>query len=87
MDKPSIATEVNLDLKFFTALGIDDDEEDICLFKSAYLDPTAMHSLKAKAFFDSREWYSKDKLQIILITGSHFNGRIVSTSFYPSGVD
>ena len=74
-------------LKFFSALGIDDDEEAICLFKSAYLDPTVMHSLKAKAFFDSREWYSKDKLQIRLITGSHCNGKIGSALISPSGVD
>ena len=76
---------MNLTLKFFTALGRDDDEEALRLFKSASLDPTGMQSLKAKAFFNSREWYSRDKLQIILINGSHCNGRIVSTSFPPSG--
>ena len=53
MDKPDITTKVNLALKLFTALGRDDDEEAICLFKSASLDPTGMQSSKAKEFFDS----------------------------------
>ena len=87
MAKPAIATEKNLALKLFTALGIDDDEEALCLFKIASLDPTGMRSLKAKAFFDSREWDSKDKLQFCFITGSHCNGRIGSTSIYLSGID
>ena len=52
MDKPSIATKVNLVLKLFTALGIGDDEEYCCLFKRAYLDPTGMQSLKEKVFVD-----------------------------------
>ena len=48
MAKTAIATESNLMLKFFAALGRDDDEEYLCLFKSASLDPTDMQSLKAK---------------------------------------
>ena len=46
-----------------------------------------MQSSKAKALVDSGEWESKDKLQIRLITGSHYNGRIGSTSISPSRVD
>ena len=53
MVKPDIATKVNLALKFFTALVIDDDEEALCLLKSASFDPTGMQSLKAKEFVDS----------------------------------
>ena len=53
MVKPDIATKVNLALKFFTALIIDDDEEALCLLKSASFDPTGMQSLKAKEFVDS----------------------------------
>ena len=87
MAKPDIATEVNLTLKFFTALGRDDDEEALCLFKIASLDPTGMQSSKAKTFVDSGECDSKDKLQIRLISDSYFNGWIGSTSVYPSGVD
>ena len=87
MAKPDIATEVNLTLKFFTALGRDDDEEVLRLFKSASLDPTGMQSSKAKTFVDSGECDSKDKLQIRLISDSYFNGWIGSTSVYPSGVD
>ena len=83
MAKTAIATKVNLALKLFTALGIDDDEEALCLFKSASLDPTGIQSSKAKAFVDSGECYSKDKLQIRLITGSHCNGRIGSISISP----
>ena len=79
MAKLDIATKLNLALKFFTAPGRDDDEEALCLFKSASLDPTGMQSLKAKEFGDSGEWESKDKLQIRLITGSHCNGRIGAT--------
>ena len=48
MSKPAIATEMNLALKFSTALGRDDDDEALHLFKSASLDPTGMHSSKAK---------------------------------------
>ena len=44
----AIAIKANLMLKFFAALGRDDDEEYLCLFKSASLDPTDMQSLKAK---------------------------------------
>ena len=51
MAKPDIATEVNLTLKFFTALGRDNDEGALSLFKSASLDPTGMHILKAKVFY------------------------------------
>ena len=40
MAKPAIATEVNLALKFFTALGRDDDEEVLRLFKSTSFDPS-----------------------------------------------
>ena len=47
MAKPDIATKVNLALKFFTALGRDDDEEALRLFKSASLDPTGMQSLNS----------------------------------------
>ena len=74
-------------LKFCTALDLDDSEEALCLFKSASLDTNGMQSLKEKSFFDSREWYSKDKLQIRLITGSHCNGKIGSALISPSGVD
>ena len=56
MAKLDIATKLNLALKFFTAPGRDDDEEALCLSKSASLDPTGMQSLKAKEFFDSGEW-------------------------------
>ena len=52
MDKPAISTKVNLVLKFFTALGRDDDEEALCIFKSASLYPTGMQSLKAKVIVD-----------------------------------
>ena len=48
MDKPAINTKVNLRLKLFTELVRDDDKEALCLFKIAYLDPTAMQILKAK---------------------------------------
>ena len=87
MAKPAIATKVNLALKLFTALGRDDEEEAPHLFKSASLDHTSMHILKANIFFDSWEWYSKDKLQIILITGSYCNGRIGLTSISLSRID
>ena len=87
MAKPAIANEANLLLKFFTALGRDDDEEALHLFKIVSLDPTGMQSLKAKSFVDSGEWEFKDKLQISLITGSHCNERIGSTSISPSGID
>ena len=47
--KPAIATKVNLTIKFFTALGRDDDGEDIRLFKSSSFDTyTVMQSLKGK---------------------------------------
>ena len=39
-------------LKFFTAIGRYDDEEDIFLFKSASFDPTDMQISKAEAFVD-----------------------------------
>ena len=87
MAKPDIATKANLALKLFTALGRDDYEEAIHMFKSASLDPTDMQSSKAKAFVHSGEWDSKDKLQFCFITGSHCNGRIGSTSIYLSGID
>ena len=79
MAKPDIDTKVKLALKFFTAFGIADDKEPLCMFKSAYLDSAVMQILKVKAFVDSGEWESKDKLQIRLITGSHCNGRIGAT--------
>ena len=87
MAKPAIATEVNIALKLFTAPDRDAGEELLCMFKSASLDPTGVQSLKAKAFFDSGEWNSKDKLQICLIAGSHCNRRICSNLIFPSGVD
>ena len=87
MAKPDIATKANLALKLFTALGRDDYEEAIHMFKSASLDPTDMQSSKAKAFVHSGEWDSKDKLQICLITGSHYNVQIGSTSISTSGID
>ena len=88
MAKPAIATKVNLALKFFTALGRDENKESLCLFKSAYFDPsTGMHGSKSKSFVDSGEWDTKDKLQIRLITGSHYNGQIGLTSTSPSGID
>ena len=40
MAKTDIDIEVNLVLKFFSALGIDDDEEALLLFKSAFFDPS-----------------------------------------------
>ena len=46
-----------------------------------------MQSSRAKLFVDSVEWDSEDKLQIRLITGSHCNRRVGSTSISPSGVD
>ena len=42
---------------------------------------------EGESIFDSGEWDSKDKLEICLITGSHCNGRIGSTSISPSGID
>ena len=48
MAKPDMDNEVNLTLKFFTAIGRNNDVEALRLFKSASLDPTGMQSLKAK---------------------------------------
>ena len=42
MGKTAISTEVNLAHKFFTALGRDDDEEVICMFKSTSFDNAGM---------------------------------------------
>ena len=78
MAKPAIATKVNFAFKSFTALGRDDDEEALCLFKISFLDPIGMQSLKEKAFVESGEWDSKNKLQICLINSSHCNGWIGS---------
>ena len=50
MAKPDITTEVNLALKFFAALGRDDDKESLCLFKSVFLDPAGIQCLIAKPF-------------------------------------
>ena len=72
MEKPVISTNELLTLKFFTALGKDDDEESLYLFNSTYFDPsTGMQSSRTKQFVNSGEWYAKDKLQIQFITGSH----------------
>ena len=46
-----------------------------------------MHSSKAKSFIASGGWDTKDKIRIRLITGSHCNGRIGSTSISPSGIN
>ena len=48
---------------------------------------TGMQSLRMKLFFNSREWYVKDNLQILLITRSHCNGMIGLTFVSPSGSD
>ena len=86
--KGDIATKKNLVPNFFTALGIDDDNKDLCLFKIVSVDPsTGMHISKANTFVDSGEWDSKEKNQISLITESHFNGRFGSTSISPLGID
>ena len=87
MAKHAITAKANLKLKLFTAIGIYDYEEDLGMFKSDYLYPTDMQSLKTKAFINYGEWDSKDKLQIRLITSSHCNRRIGSTSISPSGID
>ena len=49
MSKPAIANEVNLALKFSTALGRNDDDEALHLFKSASLDPTRCYDRDRKS--------------------------------------
>ena len=87
MGKLDIATKVNLTLKLFTALVRNNYEEALCLLKIASLDTTGIQSSKAKAFVDSGECDSKDKLQIFFFTRSHCNECIGLTSISPSGVD
>ena len=55
MAKPAITTKVNLTLKLFTTLGRYDNEESLCLFNSASLDPTGIQIPKEKSFVDSGE--------------------------------
>jgi hypothetical protein len=77
----AVATE------FVAALGKDNDEDALRLFRECSLQSTDAPIPRAKVYFDSGEWDTNDKLPIKLIVDSSCFGRIDSTSPSPLGVE
>jgi hypothetical protein len=88
MVKPSVSTDESVASKFLEALGKDDDEEALHVFKDSSLNNvTGSPSPWTSSFIKSGEWDAKVKLQIKLMSSVSCPGQIRSTSSSPSGVE
>jgi hypothetical protein len=71
MVKPTVSTEDSVATKFFAGLIRDNDEEAMQIFCDASLDPFGVSTPRAKAYLESGEWDTKDKLKIKLTGDSN----------------